>query len=64
LPPATKPSESSVTKWFSQFAAAVHDKAFADVTTAQIEDELPGVASHRPFWDPSDLLDVHHRLRC
>jgi hypothetical protein len=31
---------------------------------AQFESIASGVASHRPFWDPVDLIEKHHRLRC
>lgn len=51
--------------WLTMLASTLptHDAASATlVFDYQIQN--PIVAGHRPFWDPDDLLDLHHRLRC
>ena len=57
LPPATKASDSSIADWLTLLAAAAHGLAIDPVFAGPQCGILFGVASHQPFWDPSDLLD-------
>ena len=63
FPPALKPSDPSFDHWLVVHASA--QISVSDLTSRAFADSvLTGVACHRPFWDPSDLFDLHHRLRC
>jgi hypothetical protein len=64
--PAIVPlTDRIVADWLTMLAAALPTVDAASATLG-LEDRLPNpiVAGHRPFWDPHDLLDLHHRLRC
>jgi len=61
LPPAIKPSQKAVELPLPPvYAYAIGMAAFMP----QFESIPSGVASHRPFWDPLDFFEKHHRLRC
>lgn len=64
IPVAMLKPGSWVSNWLLSLESAP-GFAFAAVLHAQISQlATPGVASHRPFLDVDDLLDVHHKLRC
>jgi hypothetical protein len=61
LPPAIKPSAKVLDLPLPSMDMLVIGTAGI---VPQFESIPSGVASHRPFWDPLDLLEKHHRLRC
>jgi hypothetical protein len=61
LQPAIKPSHKATEL---PLTPALDFGTVPTSITPQFELVITGVASHRPFWDPLDLIEKHHRLRC
>jgi hypothetical protein len=61
LPPATKPSDSSVVHFLLALSAApvaIVDGVSSDSSLAIARPH------HHSFWECCELLMVHHKLRC
>jgi hypothetical protein len=65
MPAILTPTDRIVADWLMMLASALPKVDAASATLVlDHQHQNPIVAGHRPFWDPHDLLDLHHRLRC
>lgn len=65
MPAIVPPNDRIVADWLTMLASAMPTlDAASSILVLDQQIQNPIVVGHRPFWDPHDLLDLHHRLRC